>query len=57
MTGSSENNMDSVAKVVNDMDVDYGKNFKILRPNDQIRGNFLTSTFLKELKILKKFSN
>jgi hypothetical protein len=40
MTGSSENNMDSVAQEVNQMEVEYGKNFKILRPNDQIRGNF-----------------
>lgn len=38
MTGSSENNMASVAKEVNQMEVDLGKNFKILAPNDQIRG-------------------
>lgn len=38
MTGSSENNMESVAKEVNQMEVNYGKNLKILRPNDQIRG-------------------
>lgn len=49
MTGSSENNMDSVAQEVNQMEVEYGKNFKILRPNDQIRGNF-TSTFLHPWK-------
>lgn len=38
MTGSSEISMESVAKEVNQMDVELGKNFKILDPNDQIRG-------------------
>lgn len=40
MTGSSEISMESVAMKVNQMDVELGKNFKILDPNDQIRGNF-----------------
>lgn len=31
--------MNAVAGEVNQMDVDYGKNFKILLPNDQIKGN------------------
>jgi hypothetical protein len=30
--------MNAVAGEVNQMDVDYGKNFKILLPNDQIKG-------------------
>lgn len=30
--------MNAVAGEVNQMDVEYGKNFKILLPNDQIRG-------------------
>jgi hypothetical protein len=38
MTRSSEDNMSAVAGEVNQMDVDYGKNFKILNPNDQIKG-------------------
>lgn len=48
MTGSSEKNMESVAQEVNQMEADYGKNLKILRPNDQIRGEICQSTFLKE---------
>lgn len=48
MTGSADNNIDSVAQEVNQMEVEYGKNFKILRPNDQIRGN-IRSTFSYEL--------
>lgn len=42
MTRSSEDNMSAVAGEVKEMDVDYGKNFKILLPNDQIKGE---STF------------
>lgn len=38
MTRSSEDNMNAVAGEVNQMDVEYGKNFKILLPNDQIKG-------------------
>jgi hypothetical protein len=38
MTRSTEDNMSAVAGEVNQMDVDYGKNFKILNPNDQIKG-------------------
>lgn len=38
MTRSSEDNMQAVAGEVNQMDVDYGKNFKILTPNFQIKG-------------------
>lgn len=38
MTRSSEDNMNAVAAEVNHMDVDYGKNFKILSPNFQIKG-------------------
>lgn len=38
MTRSSEDNMGAVAGEVNQMDIDYGKNFKILSPNDQIKG-------------------
>jgi hypothetical protein len=38
MTRSSDDNMASVAGEVNQMDADYGKNFKILNPNDQIKG-------------------
>lgn len=38
MTRSSDDNMASVADEVNQMDTDYGKNFKILDPNDQIKG-------------------
>jgi hypothetical protein len=38
MTRSSDDNMASVADEVNQMDTDYGKNFKILNPNDQIKG-------------------
>ncbi|KAG5678220.1 hypothetical protein PVAND_007912 [Polypedilum vanderplanki] len=37
MTRSSDNNMGNVSAEVNQMDVDFGKNFKVLRPNDQIR--------------------
>lgn len=40
MTRSSEDNMANVAVEVNQMDTDYGKHFKILLPNDQIKGNF-----------------
>lgn len=40
MTRSSEDNMASVAGEVNQMDTDYGKYFKILLPNDQIKGDF-----------------
>lgn len=45
MTRSSEDNMNAVAAEANQMDVDYGKNFKILLPNDQIKGKYVTSTF------------
>lgn len=38
MTRSSEDNMNAVAGEVNQMDTSYGKNFKILLPNDQIKG-------------------
>lgn len=38
MTRSSEDNMDSVANETSTMDVDYGKHFKVLTPNDQIKG-------------------
>lgn len=38
MTRSSEDNMSAVAGEVNQMDVGLGKNFKILDPNDQIKG-------------------
>jgi hypothetical protein len=38
MTRSSDDNMANVADEVNQMDTDYGKNFKILNPNDQIKG-------------------
>lgn len=44
MTRSSEDNMNAVASEVNQMDVDYGKNFKILLPNDQIKGEKHDST-------------
>lgn len=46
MTRSSEDNMASVADEVNKMDTDYGKNFKILLPNDQIKGKSAVSTFV-----------
>lgn len=46
MTGSAENNMEGVAREVNTMDVDLGKNFKILYPNTQIKGkNFSRAHF------------
>lgn len=54
MTGSSEISMESVAKEVNQMDVELGKNFKILDPNDQIRGKI--KNFNCE-HIFKKISN
>lgn len=39
MTRSKEDSlMNAVAGEVNQMDVDYGKNFKILLQNDQIKG-------------------
>lgn len=41
MTRSSEDNMMAVAGEVNQMDVDYGKNFKILLPNGQTKGENL----------------
>lgn len=37
MTGSSESNIHNVAA---DMEAEYGKNFKIIPPNDQLRGKF-----------------
>lgn len=46
MTRSSEDNMNSVAGEVNQMDVDYGKNFKILLPNDQIKGGISIASTL-----------
>lgn len=54
MTGSSENNMESVAREVNQLDVDLGKNFKILPPNDQIRGKFLIYN-LDHISLNEKF--
>lgn len=39
MTRNKEDNvMNAVAGELNQVDVDYGKNFKILLPNDQIKG-------------------
>ncbi|CRL06640.1 CLUMA_CG019562, isoform A [Clunio marinus] len=37
MTRSTEDNMNAVASETNQMDTDYGKNFKILLPNHQIK--------------------
>ena len=42
MTGSSENNMASVAHEVNQAEVDFGKNFRVLPSNDQIKGKACT---------------
>lgn len=47
MTRSTEDNMASVAAEVNQMDTDYGKNFKILMPNDQIKGKFTAHISLR----------
>lgn len=38
MTRSTEDNMSVVVNEANQMDTEYGKNFKILDPNDQIKG-------------------
>lgn len=38
MTRSSEDNMNAVASEVNQIDVGYGKNFKIINQNDNIKG-------------------
>lgn len=40
MTRSSESNMNNVAAEVNQMDAEFGKNFKILYGNDQVRGTY-----------------
>lgn len=46
--------MNAVAGEVNQMDVDYGKNFKILLPNDQIKGEIVSTLSVSndERKIL-----
>lgn len=38
MTGSSESNMSNVVDEINKLEAEYGKNFKIIPPNDQIKG-------------------
>lgn len=38
MTRSSENNMNNVAEEINKLEAEYGKNFRIIPPNDQIKG-------------------
>lgn len=50
MTRSSEDNMNAVAGEVNQMDTSYGKNFKILLPNDQIKGNYSQAHFSSRLR-------
>lgn len=49
MTRSSEDNMKAVADETNQMDVEYGKYFKILLPNDQIKGKTRQAHFISLL--------
>lgn len=46
MTRSSENNMNNVASEISKLEAEYGKNFKIIPPNDQIKGKHIASQFL-----------
>jgi hypothetical protein len=46
MTGSSENNMNNVAEEVNQMDAEYGKNFKIITASNSLKGLFSSTFFI-----------
>ena len=39
--------MNNVADEINKMEVDYGKNFKIIPPNDQIKGKTMCFLLIK----------
>lgn len=48
MTRSTDDNSlpSSVSNELSQFDIDLGKNFKILYPNDQIKGKFVEAHFL-----------
>lgn len=50
MTGSAESNMINVVDEINKLEAEYGKNFKIIPPNDQIKGK--TMCFLLLISVL-----